>query len=353
MDENLRNSISTFNSILENQTNSIKYLAHQYKNSEFSQQQLKTSLNLLNESLLKDGKIVISGIGKSHKIASKIVATLNSLSLHAALLHPSEALHGDLGILRENDVLILISSSGRSPELLQLLPHISLSIPIILLTNKKNSLLSTQPQVKSLLYAELPPQFSEESIYGLTAPTISTTLCLTLADAVSVALVELYISDINDRKKLFSERHPGGAIGEAFLTSQLSHQDSISSFLEVPSNSNLVITTENLENLNKSVKFDLEFNDEIEEVLNIDKDLIIRIKSSKNVAYINQFFKNEYEILSAIALFDYIVINQTMCISTDVIKTIYRLINEHKYETNEERINELTWRIKERLYKFE
>jgi D-arabinose 5-phosphate isomerase GutQ len=375
-DSSTVNPIGTFYSILETQTHSIQHLVHQYRNSGFSQSQLKKSLNILNSSLLKGGKIVISGVGKSHKIAAKIVATLNSLGLQSALLHPSEALHGDLGIIRKEayDCLIFISSSGRSPELLQLLPYIPLEIPIVLLTNQKTSLLSQHFQIKSLLYAELPLQLSEEATYGLTAPTISTTLSLTLADAVSISLAELYISNLADRKRVFRDRHPGGAIGQTYLSKQSS---TATSFIETPTFSSTSslnsstqnfsfspalnpVSTEPLDPVNQTIKpivFDLDFGDDYVEVdsstLSVDQELLNKVKESNNVEYLPQFFKSESHIISSIALFDYIVINQTMVISTEVVKSIYRFVNEHKYENSEERLNELTWRIKGRLSRFQ
>lgn len=369
-ESHLQKSLETFDSILHNQTSAIHHLVNQYKHSQFSQNQLKKSLNILNTTLLKNGKIVISGIGKSHKIAAKTVATMNSLGMHSALLHPSEALHGDLGILRKenNDCLILISSSGKSPELLQLLPHISYEIPIILLTNKKKSILSSHPQVKSLLYAELPPQLTEEKIYGLTAPTISTTLCLTLADAVSIALAELYVADLSERKKIFGERHPGGAIGEAYGNALSSNNSS--SLLNTPSYSSSSLSSSSVSNSNFSpalnptnsitsdedeaklddlpkVLFDIGYENESE-----DQELIRSAKESKNVGQVSSFFKSEENILQAIALHDFVVFNQSFVIEVGRLKDIYRLVHEHQYESVDDKFTELSWRIKENLSRY-
>lgn len=208
-------AIRNVDTVLSSQTKALKVLTMQYRNSSKSINQLKTSLRYLNNSLNSGGKIIVSGMGKSYKIASKTVATMNSLKIHSALLHPSEALHGDLGMIREdhNDSLIIISASGNSPELLQMLEHIPLSVPIILMTCTRDSVLGRHPKVVSLILAEIPSVLSESNIYGLTAPTISTTLCLTLLDAVSIALSELYISDLKVRKEVFAVNHPGGAIG--------------------------------------------------------------------------------------------------------------------------------------------
>lgn len=216
-------AIRNIDLILSNQTKAMSVLTSQYRNSEWSINQMKTSLRLLNNSLKLGGKIVISGMGKSFKIASKTVATLNSLRMHSALLHPSEALHGDLGMIREDhyDSMIIISASGNSGELLTMLEHTPPTVPIILMTCNKDSTLSRHPKVVSLLLAEIPTNLSETNLYGLSAPTISTTVCLTMLDAVSIALSELHISDFNTRKNVFGTHHPGGAIGMDYQLEKL------------------------------------------------------------------------------------------------------------------------------------
>lgn len=211
----LERAIQNVDLILSNQTKALSYVTGQYRTSPWAVSQMKTSLRVLNNALKMGGKVVVSGMGKSYKIASKTVATLNSLRMHSALLHPSEALHGDLGMIREdhNDAVVIISASGNSPELLQMLEYVPLSVPVVLLTCNKSSVLAKHPKVVSLLLAEVPTSLSETSLYGLSAPTITTTVCLTLLDAVAVALSELHIHDYSVRKAVFSVHHPGGAIG--------------------------------------------------------------------------------------------------------------------------------------------
>ena len=81
---------------------------------------------MYNTIVANNGKIVITGVGKSYKLGLKLVATLNSLSIQSSSLHPTEALHGDLGLIDQNrDCLIMVTSSGNTPELIQLLPHLS------------------------------------------------------------------------------------------------------------------------------------------------------------------------------------------------------------------------------------
>lgn len=211
-------ALHSVNSTLENESEAVQNLALQYQEDSESQSELINALRIFYETNARGGKIVACGIGKSYKIATKTVATFKSLSIGSDILHPSEALHGDLGLLNDRDCLLFFTASGNTPELLQLLPHISLQIPIVLLTCNKVSQLSVQSQVRCLLFADLPEHLKETNVHGIPAPTISTTLSLALADAVALALAEMITSDHLKRKKMFSMKHPGGSIG-----SDLSH----------------------------------------------------------------------------------------------------------------------------------
>lgn len=207
--------------LLVAQAAALSALAQEYDPASGSPalRSLEQALDIFDAATAR-GKIVVCGIGKLYKIANKVVATMNSLSIHAAGLHPQEALHGDLGIVREDhgDCLLLITASGSTPELLSLLPHIPESIPVVLLscTPPSQSLLGVHPQVKAHLHAVLARELSEESVTGLPAPTISTTLSLALADAVCLALASRKLPELDKRRGAFGARHPGGAIGVAF-----------------------------------------------------------------------------------------------------------------------------------------
>lgn len=211
-------ALDSIQNTLTNESLAVSGLAEQYKFDADSKAELASSINLLYLTVRKGGKIVCCGVGKSYKIATKTVATLKSLSIASDQLHPTEALHGDLGLLGEKDCIIFFTASGNTPELMQLLPHISPSIPIVLLTCSKKSKLSQSHQVKSLLIAELPDLLKESKIHGIPAPTVSATLSLILADAVVLALAEMVEQDLSKRQKTFSMKHPGGSIG-----SDLSH----------------------------------------------------------------------------------------------------------------------------------
>lgn len=166
------------------------------------------------------GKLVISGVGKSGHIAKKLVATMNSLKIHATYLHPTEALHGDLGKVGKYDTILLITFSGKTPELLSLIPHFDPSLPLIVLTSHTHP--STCEIVKrraDTILLPAPIHRSEIDSFGFPAPTTSTTMALAIGDALAVVISnELHI----DVAAVFSQYHPGGAIGAAAQTQKLS-----------------------------------------------------------------------------------------------------------------------------------
>jgi len=151
------------------------------------------------------GRVVVTGIGKSGLVGRKIVATLISTGTPAAFLHPVEGLHGDLGMVSAQDILLAISNSGETEEILILLPNIQkIGAPIISLTGNLNSTLARSSRVAIDAGVE-----REACPLGL-APTSSTTAALVLGDALAVALM---------RQKKFEEKdfalfHPGGSLGE-------------------------------------------------------------------------------------------------------------------------------------------
>jgi arabinose-5-phosphate isomerase len=150
------------------------------------------------------GRAVVTGIGKSGHIARKIAATLASTGTPALFVHPAEAAHGDLGMLVEGDVLIMLSNSGGTSELKPILFHAAaLSLPIIGISSKKNSALMNAASIKLLL-----PHAAEACPANL-APTTSTAMMLALGDALAMAaMLERGVS-----RDGFERLHPGGTIG--------------------------------------------------------------------------------------------------------------------------------------------
>lgn len=213
-----RTALKSVKETLAHEADALANLCNQYNEDVDSQLEIARALRIFYEIHSRGGKIVACGIGKLYKIATKTVATLKSLSIAADVLHPAEALHGDLGLLNARDVVIYFSASGNTPELIGLLTHFPPSVPVVLLTCTRDSPLARHPQVQCVLLTYLPDHLKENTVHGIPAPTISTTLALCLADAVVLALAEMIECDIQKRKKLFSMKHPGGSIG-----SDLSH----------------------------------------------------------------------------------------------------------------------------------
>ncbi len=155
------------------------------------------------------GRAIVSGVGKSGLIGRKIAATLTSTGTPATFLHPSESLHGDLGIVGESDVAILISKSGESNELVALLEHLKrLGVCTIAITGNRGSTLGRHTDVV------LDAWVKEEACVLDLAPTTSTTVALAIGDALAVALLEEKGFEAED----FARLHPGGALGRKLLT---------------------------------------------------------------------------------------------------------------------------------------
>ena len=155
--------------------------------------------------LQSKGRVVITGIGKSAIIANKIVATMNSTGTPAIFMHAADAIHGDLGIIQQDDVVICISKSGNTPEIKVLVPLLKRgNNKLIAITSNKNSVLAQQAD--SVLYAHV----DKEACPNNLAPTTSTTAQLVLGDALAVCLLEIKHFGSSD----FAKYHPGGALGK-------------------------------------------------------------------------------------------------------------------------------------------
>ena len=162
-------------------------------------------VKVVNLLLKNKGKIIVSGIGKSGHIASKIASTFSSVGSPSFYIHPSEANHGDLGMLEKKDVVILISNSGETSELINLILYCKkLGIPIISITSEPNSTLSRESDLNLLI-----PKNIEACPLEL-APTSSTTCTLALGDALAVTLLKKKKFTESD----FRELHPGGKLGQ-------------------------------------------------------------------------------------------------------------------------------------------
>jgi arabinose-5-phosphate isomerase len=169
--------------------------------------------NLLNDDFAKTvecilkskGRVVITGIGKSAIIATKIVATLNSTGTPAIFMHAGDAIHGDLGTIQEDDVVICISKSGSTPEIKMLVPLIKRGNNVLIgLTGNVESFLAQQADFVLNTYVE------KEACPNNLAPTTSTSAQLVMGDALAICLLELKGFSSKD----FAKYHPGGALGK-------------------------------------------------------------------------------------------------------------------------------------------
>ena len=156
-------------------------------------------------ALENKGNLVFSGIGKSAIIAQKIVATMNSTGTTAVFMHAADAIHGDLGIVREGDIVVILSKSGETPEIKMLVPLIKLrGNKIVAMVGNRQSYLASQADFV------LDVTVDEEAIPGSLAPTSSTTAQLVMGDALALILMRCRGFSTDD----FAKFHPGGALGK-------------------------------------------------------------------------------------------------------------------------------------------
>ncbi len=212
-------------------------LAHQTLDIEISElvklksridEDFVKAVNIIHEA---KGKLIIVGIGKSAHVGNKIVATLNSTGTPSQFLHASEAIHGDLGVVQKQDVVLCISNSGNSPEIANLAPYLKqYSSALIGMTGNNTSKLAEYSDVVLNTHVDL------EACPNKLAPTSSTTVQMALGDALAVCLMEL----IQFKETDFAKFHPGGSLGknltakvDQFLSSQKPLVNEDSSIREV------------------------------------------------------------------------------------------------------------------------
>lgn len=191
-----KNIIEIAKDSFENQGKSILSLG-QYLTKDF-----EDTVNTIHSS---SGRVIVSGIGKSAIIGMKIVATLNSTGTPAIFMHAAEAIHGDLGVVQNNDTVILISKSGNTPEIKNLVPFLKeRSICLVSITSNSSSFLAKNSNFFLSCYIE------KEACLNNLAPTTSTTAQLVIGDALAICLSNLNGFSPND----FAKHHPGGMLGK-------------------------------------------------------------------------------------------------------------------------------------------
>ena len=161
--------------------------------------------NIVNLIIKSKGKLIVTGVGKSGLVGAKIAATLASTGTSSFFLHPTEAMHGDLGMIGKEDIVLAISYSGESEELIQILPHIKrFNIPLIAMPKDENSTLAKYSDYFISINVQ------KEACPLDTAPTSSTTLTMAMGDALAVCLMKKR----DFKKEDFASFHPGGSLGK-------------------------------------------------------------------------------------------------------------------------------------------
>ena len=189
--------------IIEFGREAIKLQSESIRNLvELVDDNFETAINLILNS---KGRVVVTGIGKSAIIANKIVATLNSTGTPSIFMHAADAIHGDLGIIKKDDVIICISKSGNTPEIMDLVPFLKMTKnPLIAITGDTNSSLAKNSSV--VLNSHVDIEICPNNL----APTNSTTAQLVIGDAIAATLVKIKGFTSND----FAKFHPGGSLGK-------------------------------------------------------------------------------------------------------------------------------------------
>ncbi|KAI3396906.1 hypothetical protein diail_11519 [Diaporthe ilicicola] len=218
-DDRLANAIH----VLNTEATSLASLTHLYSSDPVARLAFSSAVDIITsrQKGSSRGKLVIIGVGKSGHIARKLVATFNSLSIHASFLHPTEALHGDLGHIGADDTLLLITFSGKTPELSLLMPHLDARLPLVVLTGKTLDapvVLEREKQASgATILLPAPIHESETVSFGVSAPTTSTTMALAVGDALALTCARELNPNV---AATFGTNHPGGAIGATYKKPQ-------------------------------------------------------------------------------------------------------------------------------------
>lgn len=221
--------------VLRVEAEALANVAHLYKTDKVAREGLDAAVNAIVGAQHDGGKIIVCGVGKSAYIGMKLVATCKSLAIRSSFMHACEAAHGDLGDLRPRDLLLFVSFSGKTPELLNLLPHIPHSVRMLAMTSHSDILackLLADRRDGILLPTPIPEK--EETSFGVSAPTTSTTVALAVADMIALTVADELHRE--NTKEVFQRNHPGGAIGMNHQEVQELKKDDVDvSVIELPS----------------------------------------------------------------------------------------------------------------------
>nr|POF17877.1 uncharacterized protein CFP56_13289 [Quercus suber] len=201
--------------VLSVESQALAHIHTLYQTSPSARSSLSAAVSTILHAQKRGGKLITCGVGKSAYIAQKLTATCKSLGVRASFMHACEAAHGDLGDIHTNDVLLFVSFSGRTPELLNLLPHLPTATPLLSMSApicpSDCALLASRP---SGILIPTPIPAPEKHSFGVSAPTTSTTVALAVADMLVLTVAaELHGAQGAELATVFTRNHPGGAIG--------------------------------------------------------------------------------------------------------------------------------------------
>lgn len=205
--------------VLRTEAAALAHISELYTTDSTAQTAFHQASSLILRAQRRRNKLIICGVGKSGLIAQKLVATCKSLSIRASFLHASEAVHGDLGDVEDGDVVMFFSFSGRTPELMNVIPFLSDGVEVIAMTGQTRreecGLLAAWEGdgVRNGVLLPAPVHEREEVSFGVAAPTTSTTVALAVGDMLAMAVAEEMHG--RGKREVFERNHPGGAIGMA------------------------------------------------------------------------------------------------------------------------------------------
>lgn len=197
--------------VLATEAAALAHITTLYATSPPAQTALLAAVHLLARAHARGGKTIVCGVGKSGLVGRKTVATMKSLGLGASFLHAGEAVHGDLGDVRAGDVVMFVSFSGRTGELVGVRRQLAVEVPVVVVTGcAQGECLLVEGRGEAVV---LPAGIreSEEASFGVGAPTTSTAVAMAVGDMLALAVAERVHGA--EKARVFKRNHPGGAIG--------------------------------------------------------------------------------------------------------------------------------------------
>lgn len=229
------NMLETALHVLATESAALAHTTDLYRMNTAARSSLTSAVSTIVDAQVSGSKLIACGVGKSAFIAMKFVASCKSLGIRASFMHACEAAHGDLGDVQGGDVVMFVSFSGHTPELVNVLPHIPDETRIIALTGQSDSkagcrLLDGRP---GGILLSAPVHESEECSFGVAAPTTSTVVAMAVADMLVLTVAE----QLHGQRKhtVFKRNHPGGAIGMARGEAKKPRREVIADDLRLPS----------------------------------------------------------------------------------------------------------------------